>query len=534
MIQERIGLLFSNRVNFYKAFVGCLLSNNIATPLRPQDSMERLELLTESYDIKFILTEEHFVSKLPAEILNNNSYAVIEKLKEENDSVFTADDIEWMENPDIYTIFTSGSTGVPKGVTVNNRNLKHLFDWLKREFDLSEQTRSYQLLSTNFDFGIKEIFNVFMNGGSMVASSSTEMFDPEKILEEINFTKPNMLYTTPSIFKELLNLNKSMKTLELICFGGEILEGNLLLESKHLLNENIKIYNGYGPTEASINVLMHLCTQDDSEKSNLSVPLGKESGRNKVFIFGKNDEFAPPGKDGEIVIFGPGVTNDDINSSFIKKEIDSYNYRGYKTGDIGYINSKQEVIYKARKDHQVKIRGYRVNLKEIELAINQLPEVSNSIVSFDESLTAYIKAKTSGNLSIGDIKSKLLRILPNYMIPNKIIQVEEIELNNNGKAIPHFKWKNKSSNKVAKNKVEEVTFKIMNCWNTVLKQEIDAVDDNFFEIGGHSLNAIKLLNLLKEIFSVDIDIVDIYSNVTVDEQRKLILTQLEGEGKNEE
>jgi len=562
--QKFIGVYLQNKQLFVEALSGIILSGDVIVPLYIEGGVIRINKVIDECQIETLITENRYkntlVNNFPSikniVVLDDNS-GVIQKHDEkrvisiECDKRVVGCNVRTVKDSIqnyIYAIYTSGSTGSPKGIKVTNYNVMHLFDWLKINFNLTSSTRSYHHLSTSFDFGLKEMFNILMNGGSLVLSTTHDIYQPNKMVEQINKHKVNLLYTTPTIFREIIDGHGKMPTIDLICLGGEVLDYSLLYELKYQLKDDVIIYNGYGPSETSINALMHKVELTEFKKNSdfSSVPIGVSSGNSSVLLLDQNLNLLPAGIIGEIYIGGPGVTEGYINDELLTrkkfKKINIGNKQStyYKTGDLAVYNERNEIVFINRVDDEVKIRGFRVNLTEIESTLRQLPYIEYSKVLYDEKLIAYIKPTKNINIHIkNSIYEFLKKQLPNYMIPNELIELQKVPVTKNGKLdklklielVSESKVGHESMN-ITNNDLDK---RILMCWERVLgKNIVNSIDDNFFDIGGHSLNAYKLLNLLEEEFKLKFNITEIFEYSTIKSFRKKMEEMKTEEIKNED
>jgi acyl carrier protein len=255
------------------------------------------------------------------------------------------------------------------------------------------------------------------------------------------------------------------------------------------------------------------------------VPIGTPSGKNIVLLLDENSNPLPPGIIGEIYIGGPGVTDGYINDEDLTKKsfsiikVNNNKINSYKTGDLAIYNSQNDLVFMGRKDSQVKIRGNRVGLIEIENALNISPHVLDCVVTYSQKLIAYLVLDQDLRYIRTQINRYLREELPNYMIPDLLIQIPNIPKNSNGKIDRkqllkyNIEVDNVKYQKIANNDTEQ---RILECWEKVLgKGSVKSVDDNFFEIGGHSLNAYKLQNELEHEFKRKFNILEMFSYVTI-------------------
>ncbi|MGE8033755.1 AMP-binding protein [Lysinibacillus sp. NPDC093692] len=542
--QKHIGVFVENKLHFLECLCGIILSGDIIVPLNIEYSNRNIIKIIKDCEIDTILTEEKFLKKFVDISLIKNIVLIDkdnEMITQSIDKTIipiglektelldtTIRDVEDTQDNFVYAVYTSGSTGSPKGIRVSNYNLMHLFKWLDKFFELSDKTISFQHLSLNFDFGLKELFNVLLNGGKLILSTNEEKYNPFNAVSKINLENVNMLYTTPTMFRELLNQEVNLPSLRLICLGGEALDYSLVQKAKKFLRDDVSIFNGYGPSETSINALMYKVDWKTVNRNDIKapVPIGTPSGNNNVILLDENLNLLPEGVEGEIYIGGPGVTNGYINEpDLTRKSFITLNFEGnksvyYRTGDLAIYNEKRELVFIGRKDEQVKIRGYRVELKEIESILNQLSFVKQSVVIYEHKLVAYLVLEKEIHSVRNVIFKELNNQLPSYMIPGFLVQIPEIPKNINGKTdkkkLQSYSEEEKIlliSSSITKNKTEK---RILQCWEAIIGEgKVESIDTNFFEVGGHSLNAYKLLEVLEQEFNRKFKIMDIFEYFSI-------------------
>jgi amino acid adenylation domain-containing protein len=422
-----------------------------------------------------------------------------------------------------YLIYTSGSTGKPKGVMLEHGNVVSFSLNLKNNFNFKERDVLYAITTISFDISVLELLSSLLCNLQIVISSNNLL---EENLKEIESHKIDIIQTTPSRYKAFLDLNKdSLKDVKKLLIGGEKLSHNLLKELQTL---NCELYNVYGPTEATV---WSTFKRVDNAKLDIGRPLLNE----QTYILDENLNQVPLGSIGELCIGGSGLARGYLNREELTSKMfieHSILGRIYKTGDIAKYQLDGNIEYLGRIDDQVKIRGFRIELGEVENAIIKTTLVKEVVVvakKMDESsdnqeLVAYL-IMNDGKTTFTEIKKELKEQLPLYMIPNYFIILDKFPQTPNGKIdkkqLPNPKEMlvDKETYIAPSNTLEKALLEI---FQEVLKVERISIVDNFFEIGGHSLNAISLRAKINQLLNTNLKIQDIFTKGSIKELAQLI------------
>ncbi len=470
----------------------------------------------------------------------------IDFLKKESNSKVIIDDAllgafkqeEWVDTkPDItidptsiaYVIYTSGSTGTPKGVMIEHQSLMNYLDWgLSFYLDNNLSNSNFGLFTTlSFDLTVTSFFIPLLSGGKL------EIFSSDKEIAQVLTTylegDISCIKLTPAHINYLEELAITSTTLELAIVGGDTLHNNHIDILKKI-NPSIKIYNEYGPTESTVGAIVHEMTSSEEQ-----VLIGTPIANTEVYILDSNLNVVPKGVLGEICIGGKGLAKGYFNQptltadKFIEHPFKE-GERVYRTGDLAKWLPDGTIEFYGRKDNQVKIRGYRIELGEIEAqlqareAIDAVHVLVNESENIEKSLIAYIISKQEQNVT--ELRNYLLGILPEYMVPDHFVQIESIPLTINGK-VDKKALLTSGSEKISTG-VEyvapetEIEKKIVAIWEKILERDAIGVNDDFFKLGGHSLNVIRLANECRKAFNVKVGLKKIYKHTTVASQAILI------------
>jgi len=440
-----------------------------------------------------------------------------------------------------YVIFTSGSTGLPKGVPITHANFSQLLHWSFHQLKFGPGDRALQTLSYYFDWSVMEIFVILTTGVALYIVGEDVLLNPEFCIDFMKSRSITIMHITPTQYGYLVNTGRKIPSLRHLLFGGEKLTTELVQRSYTVNSPHCLVYNVYGPTEATITCAIQVVDHESYKKYShlISIPIGIPPGNIQVFILDKYLKLCPFNVVGELFIAGEGVSQGYLNKPELTAEkfitsipgncILYYSDKIYRTGDLTRWLAGGIIEYLGRIDHQVKIRGNRIELGEIENrllnheAIKEAVVVDKKYSDGDIYLCAYIVVADNYGLEGEAVKEYLAEQLPDYMVPSVLMFIEQLPLNPNGKvdrrALPEPDTDlNNAAYKAPRNQLE---LKLAKIWAEVLNIEADSakqrigIDDNFFEIGGHSLKATLLTSKLHKIFNIKISLVEIFTRPTI-------------------
>jgi amino acid adenylation domain-containing protein len=470
-------------------------------PLDPQYPKERIDFMLEDSSTRLIITTENLGGRYSSAVME----LFIETAWTEM-SVYSNKDSEIIResNSLAYLLYTSGSTGRPKGVMVTHRNLVNFVSSMQHFPGISQSDKLLAVTTISFDIAGLEIFLPLVSGAQIILASDAEQTDGTALLNMIRKEKITLMQATPVTFKMMLEAGWQEKLDIRILCGGEAITKDLIA---NLLSRCSGLFNLYGPTETTI---WSTCAQIFSTDEKITI--GRPIDNTQIYIL---DQYGKPvGENliGELYIGGEGVTRGYLNRKELQSEKflpDDFSGRSghkmYRTGDLARLLTDNTVEYIGRIDDQVKIRGYRIELGEIENALQLHPDVSQSVViakedeSGENRLIAYVKLKN--RLDLGELSDYLLHKLPDFMVPRIFVHLEKIPLTSNGK-IDRKKLPDPPSSQENRNKdfqiaETEMQKMLTEIWKEALHLENIGIDDNFFEIGGHSLIAIRIIRTIE-------------------------------------
>lgn len=491
-----VSVLFRDKnINLICSLLGILKAGACFLAIYPDYPNERIQYMLENSQSKLLLTEKNFSS-----INFHIATFFIEDLEEigENCSFPKS-----YPDDNAYIIYTSGSTGNPKGTMQTHNNIINFVYSFQHFLDDSINTNDHMLSVTNicFDVSMAEIFTPLVFGASLYLYKDlnySNLYDLCKYIVRYNIT---FSYFPPSTLQTVYNELKKFTDIPLnkLLVGVEPIKASIL-QSFLTLNNNMKIINGYGPSETTICCTMYRF--NPNLLPDAITPIGSPIGNSTILILDDDKHPTPIGEIGEVFVQGECVGNGYLNDEKKTKEKFDLTNKIYQTGDLAKWLPDGNILFVGRNDNQIKYRGYRIDLGEIEHAIKNIIAVENCVVLLNNSLDnnsnliAFITLK-NGNISEEAFRDTLTQILPHYMIPNQFIFIDSFPLTPNGKI------DRKSLIKLASHKkitiytapTTESEKKLASIWSSVLEKEKIGINDNFFDLGGDSLDAIKIVTM---------------------------------------
>ena len=431
---------------------------------------------------------------------------------------------------------TSGSTGVPKGVLGRNEGLSHFVDWEVTEFGVDPSFRFSQFTNPGFDVFMRDIFVPLCAGGTICVPGEDHLSTGGQISDWIESNKITLIHCVPSFFKLFTHQGLdegSFSGLRYILLAGEKIAPYELRNWYHVFRDRVQLVNIYGPTETTLAKGCYRIQPEDSERG--YIPIKAIPGA-QFLLLDQYLNLCPQEAVGEIYIRTPyrsaGYLNvDEVSENpFITNPMsDNKGDVVYKTGDLGRMHKNGEMEILGRVDHQIKIRGIRIELDDIKENILKYPGVSNTVVTAKQDehgekfICAYIVSKEP--LDLSEVKDYLNIHLPRNMVPSYLVPLSELPLLPNGKvnrkALPHPEISRQEGHLSASNEIEKALVEI---WSQVLKvdEELIGIDQNFFDLGGHSIRAVSLINKIQQVLGVKVELRDIFSHPSIQDQYKLV------------
>jgi glyine---[glycyl-carrier protein] ligase len=442
-----------------------------------------------------------------------------------------------------YVIYTSGSTGKPKGVALAHANVVAFVAQVTDRMGVAPGVRMLGSTSVSFDVSVLEIFGALSTGGTF------EVVRDALVLAERGRWSGGVISTVPSVFAEMVDSLAGSVTADTIVFIGEALPASLVKRVQKAL-PGTRIVNGYGPTETAVASTEYALSEPvDSQPwsaTDASMPIGTALGNERVHVLGPGLLPVPVGVVGELYIAGDGVARGYRGraaltaSRFVADPLDPAGGRMYRTGDLVKWGHDGLLRYLGRVDHQVKIRGFRIEPGEVEAVLEAHPAVAQAVVvahaGAGEStglLVAYVVAVDGHSIGavaelnrvvagggdsvhdVAELRSHVGARLPEYMVPAAVVVLEQMPLTANGKldrrALPEPDFI-QASYRAPRTPEEQV---LAEAFAEVLGLDQVGIDDNFFERGGQSLLAARLIARIRALMGVEVPIQTIFEAPTV-------------------
>jgi len=545
---DHVGLCLPRSRHLVTAALAVLKAGAVYVPIDPDYPAERIAYLCEDAALKLAICDDGREFDAPgATVLALSQWRA------------TPAAPQWRPDPDCalddpaYMIYTSGSTGRPKGVRVSHRSVQALLGAVERDFALTRADVWSFFHSFAFDFSVWEVWGALITGARVHVVAHATSRDPQAFIAEANAQGVSVLSQTPSAFGQLMAADRETPLgaqLRLVVFGGEALDARALLPwfDRHP-ESGCRLINMFGITETTVHVTAKDIRRIHALQGSRSV--GRPIDGWRAYVLDAQGHVLPPGIDGEIYVAGSGVAlgyheRPELNQQRFLPDLLGEG-RMYRSGDRGRLLPDGELLHLGRLDNQIKLRGFRIELDEIRNVLLRCRGVEAAAALFSQrdkldAATARIDAYVilaDGHLK--DVWQQAMQLLPEYMLPTSIARVSAMPLTANGKldakAIgERILEKSGSPERIATIAVaagagadaavdesrpapaadagDEVERHLIEIWSELFDQPVGR-SDNFFDLGGNSLFAIRLSSKARERGLPGLSLRDLYVHQTI-------------------
>ncbi len=526
--QALVGLCVERGLPMLVGMLGILKAGGAYVPLDPAYPSERLAFMLADTQMSALLTQQHLIEKLPehaaAVVCLDRDWPAISQ----EDSANLASQV--LPQNLAYTIYTSGSTGKPKGVLIPHQALTNYVEAAAHVYAITPDDCVLQFASISFDASVEEIYPCLTRGATLVLRTESMLDSVQTFMQRCEDQGITCL-SLPTAYWHEITARMSDEVLlpsclRLVIIGGEAAHPQQLALWQRF-SHGIRLINTYGPTETTVVSTMHE-VEPDGSVALPKIPIGRPIANSQAYILDASQQLVPIGIPGELYTGGIGLAHGYLNRPELTAErfvphpwSQTSGERLYRTGDVARYLPDGTLEYLGRVDQQVKVRGFRIELGEIEAVLSQHPQVETSIVQVhegtnaDKSLVAYVVMQEE--LETKQWRSYLRQHLPEYMVPSAFVRLSALPLTANGKldrhALPAPDQRRVSGAYVApRTPLEEQLCQI---WAQVLEVERVGIEDNFFDLGGHSLKATQIGSRMRQAVGVNISLRSLFDDPTI-------------------
>ena len=558
-----IGVLMDNRMELICTALGILKTGCIFVPLDTSYPRSRLELMIELTGMNLIIADSahvnlfvdsYFPENVKPEIIFFDDWLTTKETEEF--PTLRLPDIEYQPDDRIYIYFTSGSTGTPKAILGKNRSLVHFIDWEIETFNIDETYRFSQLTTPGFDAFLRDLFVPLVSGGTVCIPQNKEIqLEGTTLHQWLENSGVHLISCVPSLFRLLSSrqlTQQHFRDLKVILLSGERITAHDLGNWFSTFKERIQLANLWGTSETTLAKTCHIVREEDLKRER--IPVGRPIRGASVFVLDESLEICDSLMTGQLYIRTPfrsfGYYNDPQanRERFIPNPFSSApDDLVHRTGDMGRVLLDGSIDLLGRNDRQIKVHGIRIEPGEIETVLQKHPsvieaivvkkrivsqlhaEIDNGFLCAYVTVTGKLQPENSGGTFVDpSILAEYMReTLPVYMVPSRIIVIDDIPKTPNGKidykalTIP---GDDKRDFIAPTSRIER---KILELWREILKLDSTGISitDSFFALGGNSLNIITFISRIHQEFDVKIPLIDIFNNPSIREQAELILCQ---------
>ena len=518
-----VGVCMGRSAGLVIGALGILKAGGAYVALDPSYPANRLAMLLEDSGAQLLLTQPEVAERVPVGpwetiVLDDEGALTFGR----SEATFTSDTTA--ENL-AYIVFTSGSTGRPKGVQVTHANLLNLIQWHQRAFNIAPADKATMHASPGFDASVWELWPYLATGASVHIINENVRTAPELLRDWMVTHGITISFLPTALAEAMIELSWPQHTaLRILLTGADT------LRRRPPIGLPFSFVNNYGPTECTV-VATSGTVEPGSQAGGLP-SIGHPITNAHVYVVDDQQKIVAPGTPGELLIGGAGVSRGYRNLPELTDEkfvldpfSDTPGALAYRTGDLGRIMPNGEIAFMGRVDDQIKIRGYRIEPDEIAAVLHSHPAIKACCVSTyhdvsDEvHLVAYIVLATNARPTRAELQGFLGEYLPDYMIPSTFVKLEELRVSPSGKLDRAALPRPTATNVLEDDSFEDPESPIEECLSGILTALLGVTrvgrDENFFNLGGHSLMGAQIVARIQETFGVELSLRSIFDHPTL-------------------
>ncbi len=511
--------------------IATLMANNTFLPLSTSWPANRINAILTSAKVKYIITTKEIFDNLNIDHQSHTIYFIESVIfRDQLENQLTNNDTE-----DAYIIYTSGTTGIPKGILLSHAAVCNTIESINHLFNINSHDNILSISQLSFDLAIYDIFGLLLAGGTIVLPDNTRVNDPVYWTELIIENNISIWNSVPALMEMFITyletqfdriINQISKSLRIIMLSGDLISPRLVSRIMRLF-PNIDLYSLGGATEVSIWSVFYKI--DKKITLSKKVPYGRALPNQKLYVLDKNGIPCNFNVNGEIFIGGAGLAKEYYLDNERTKESFIYNKNLgcvlYRTGDLGRLLNNGDIEILGRIDNQIKLNGHRIELGEIEAILLKHPDILDVIVSLvtldsKKLIVAFLKTPNK-NIAKNNIVKYLSNEVPSYMIPNKIITLDSFPMGENNKVDRNLLIKKVEKEKEYScilEKGDPIVSQLTNIWKNELDNNELSIDENLFEFGSDSLNALNAALEINNQFGTNVTVTWVYQFPTIREQ----------------
>ena len=524
-----VGVAMERSLDMSVALLAILKAGGAYVPVDPDYPAERVRFMIDHAQLRWLLTQQHLRDALPD---TDAHVIVVDRDALDLDAAATSNPAPALNGDNLaYMIYTSGSTGRPKGALNTHRAITNRILWMQHAYALGADDAVLQKTPFSFDVSVWELFWPLVTGARLVFARPGGQRETDYLVELIERERITTIHFVPSMLRAFLDhpdLDAHCASLRRVVCSGEALPHDL--QQRCLERLDVELYNLYGPTEAAVDVTAWECRRDDPHRI---VPIGRPIANTRLYIVDAQMQPTPIGVAGELLIGGTPVGRGYHGEPELSAEkfiADPFSAdplaRLYRTGDLARYRHDGNIEFLGRIDHQIKLRGLRIEPGEIEAALTSHPLVDAAVVALrgvDDGarLVGWLCSSHPEAELVEAVRGHLRQRLPDYMVPSAFVVVSAFEHLPNGK-LDRARLPEPGDGLDHVAPVNALEAQLAAIWQEVLGQARISTTANFFELGGNSLLATKVVARIRRDLHAKLEIRSLFALPTISSLAKRI------------